>query len=62
MWDKVIAEDELASTGRAVLPDVERRLSSIGIFSAWRLQPDTQIGILHLGDDQRAADLARGEA
>ncbi len=44
---------ELASTGRAVLPDVEQRLSSIGVFSAWRLQPDTQIGILHLGDDQR---------
>jgi DNA-binding PucR family transcriptional regulator len=44
---------ELASTGRAVLLDVEQRLSSIGVFSAWRLQPDTQIGILHLGDDQR---------
>jgi hypothetical protein len=44
---------ELASTGRAVLLDVEQRLSAIGVFSAWRLQPDTQIGILHLGDDQR---------
>jgi hypothetical protein len=44
---------ELANTGRAVLLDVEQRLSSIGVFSAWRLQPDTQIGILHLGDGQR---------
>lgn len=40
---------ELASIGRSVLPDIEPRLSERGIFSAWRLQPDIEIGILHLG-------------
>ncbi len=40
---------ELVSIGRSVLPDVEARLSKQGIFSAWRLQPDIEIGILHLG-------------
>lgn len=49
----VVVCAELASTGRAVLLDIDQRLSAIGVFSAWRLQPDTQIGILHLGDDQR---------
>jgi len=40
---------ELTSIGRSVLPDIETRLSARGIFSAWRLQPDIEIGILHLG-------------
>lgn len=40
---------ELASIGRSVLPDIEARLLAQGIFSAWRLQPDIEIGILHLG-------------
>lgn len=45
----VVVCAELASIGRSVLPDVEARLSARGIFSAWRLQPDIEIGILHLG-------------
>lgn len=44
---------ELVSVGRSVLPDVEARLSAQGIFSAWRLQPDIEIGILHLGPTGR---------
>jgi hypothetical protein len=44
---------ELASVGRSVLPAVESRLSERGIFSAWRLQPDIEIGVLHLGTTGR---------
>ncbi len=40
---------ELTSVGRSVLPDIESQLAARGIFSAWRLQPDIEIGILHLG-------------
>lgn len=43
----------LPDIGRSVLPDVESRLSARGIFSAWRLQPDIEIGILHLGPEGR---------
>lgn len=39
----------LSSIGRSVLPDIESRLSAKGIASAWRLQPDIEIGILQLG-------------
>jgi hypothetical protein len=40
---------ELTRIGRTVFADIEDRLSAQGIFSAWRLQPDIEIGILHLG-------------
>jgi PucR C-terminal helix-turn-helix domain/GGDEF-like domain len=40
---------ELTRIGRTVFPGIEDRLSARGIFSAWRLQPDIEIGILHLG-------------
>jgi PucR C-terminal helix-turn-helix domain/GGDEF-like domain len=45
----VVVCAELTRIGRTVFPDVEDRLSARGIFSAWRLQPDIEIGILHLG-------------
>lgn len=45
----VVVCAELSSIGRSVLPDIESRLSAKGIASAWRLQPDIEIGILQLG-------------
>ncbi|UMB68471.1 PucR family transcriptional regulator [Mycobacterium paraterrae] len=42
---------ELASIGRSVLPGIEGRLAARGIYSAWRLQPDIEIGILQLGPE-----------
>jgi PucR C-terminal helix-turn-helix domain/GGDEF-like domain len=45
----VVVCAELARISRTGFPDVEDRLSARGIFSAWRLQPDIEIGILHLG-------------
>ena len=45
----VVVCAELARISRTGFPDVENRLSARGIFSAWRLQPDIEIGILHLG-------------
>ena len=41
----VVVCPELANVGRSVLPDIENRLSLRGIFSAWWLQPDIEIGI-----------------
>lgn len=45
----VVVCAELTDVGRSVLPDIEDRLSARRIFSAWRLQPDIEIGIVHLG-------------
>jgi hypothetical protein len=45
----VVVCAELARIGRTAFPDIENCLSGHGIFSAWRLQPDIEIGILHLG-------------
>jgi hypothetical protein len=45
----VVVCAELTRISRTGFPDVEDRLSARGIFSAWRLQPDIEIGILHLG-------------
>jgi hypothetical protein len=49
----VVACAELTTIGRAVLPDVERRLRAVGITSAWWLQPDIQIGILQVPNRKR---------
>jgi sugar diacid utilization regulator len=35
------------------LPAIESKLRSIDIFSAWRLQPDVQVGIVHVTSDQQ---------
>ncbi|ORW30004.1 hypothetical protein AWB91_21695 [Mycobacterium paraense] len=45
----VVVCAELSSIGRSVLPDIESRLAAKGIASAWRLQPDIEVGILQLG-------------
>ncbi len=45
----VVVCAELAGIGRSVLPGVEDRLAGHGVFSAWRLQPDIEVGIVHLG-------------
>jgi hypothetical protein len=35
------------------LPEIESKLRSLDIFSAWRLLPDLQVGIVHVNSDQR---------
>ncbi|OBH40109.1 PucR family transcriptional regulator [Mycobacterium mantenii] len=54
---------ELSSIGKSVLPGIENQLAGRGISSAWRLQPDIEIGILHLGPtgslDLVAAELSK---
>ena len=35
------------------LTDIEPKLRSIDVYSAWRLLPDVQVGILHIASDER---------
>jgi sugar diacid utilization regulator len=35
------------------LPDIESKLRSLDVFSAWRLLPDVQVGIVHVKSDRK---------
>jgi DNA-binding PucR family transcriptional regulator len=35
------------------VPEIESKLRSLDMFSAWRLLPDVQVGIVHVTSDQR---------
>jgi sugar diacid utilization regulator len=39
--------------GDEPLPEIESKLRSLDIFSAWRLLPDMQVGIVHVTSDQK---------
>lgn len=45
--------------GALALPKVGSILSSLDVFSSWRLLPDTQIGIVHLASESARAALHR---
>ncbi|HZZ47380.1 MAG TPA: helix-turn-helix domain-containing protein [Pseudonocardia sp.] len=45
----VVVAAQLSEVSRLSLPAVEAALRGFGIASAWRLRPDTQIGIVYLG-------------
>lgn len=53
----VIAADVAWSRGDA-LPDIEAKLRSVDVPSAWQGLPDVQVGIVHVKADQLAAVLA----
>lgn len=47
-----VAAVVLDQPGRYVLPTIEADLAGLGYRSAWRLLPDTQVGIIELGERQ----------
>jgi hypothetical protein len=51
----VIAAD-VPVIGAEALPEVESKLRSIDVFSAWRLLPDVQVGIVHVKHDKQLDD------
>lgn len=48
----VIVAAELRGVGEVALPEIESKLRSLDVYSAWRLLPDLQIGIVHIESDQ----------
>jgi hypothetical protein len=44
----VVVTAEVSIAGNEALPEVESKLRSLDVHSAWRLLPDVQIGIVHL--------------
>ena len=49
----VVIAAELPAVGTEALPDIESKLASLDVYSAWRLLPDVQIGIAHVKSDHR---------
>jgi hypothetical protein len=49
----VVVAAEACTPGKECLPEVESKLRSLDVHSAWRLLPDVQVGIVHLTSDHR---------
>ena len=48
----VVIAAEVPTVGAEALPDIESKLHSLDVYSAWRLLPDVQVGIVHAKSDQ----------
>jgi hypothetical protein len=48
----VVMAAEVPVLGGEALPEIESKLRSIDVYSAWRLQPDLQVGIVHAKSDR----------
>jgi sugar diacid utilization regulator/uncharacterized protein YoaH (UPF0181 family) len=49
----VVIAAEVPALGSEALPEIESKLRSLDVYSAWRLQPDLQVGIVHVNSDRR---------
>lgn len=48
----VVIAAEVPVIGAEALPEIESKLRSIDVFSAWRRLPDVQVGIVHVNNDK----------
>ena len=51
----VVIAAEIAAVGSEALPEIGSKLRSIDVFSAWRMLPDLQVGIVHVNNDKHLA-------
>jgi sugar diacid utilization regulator len=49
----VVITTQAPTVGDEPLPEIESKLRSLDIFSAWRLLPDVQVGIVHVNSGQK---------
>ena len=48
----VVMAAEVPAVGRDALPEIESKLRSLDVYSAWRLQPDSHVGIVHVKSER----------
>jgi sugar diacid utilization regulator len=48
----VVIAAEVSAMGSEALPEIESKLRSHDVYSAWRLQPDLQVGIAHVKSER----------
>jgi DNA-binding PucR family transcriptional regulator len=53
----VVIAAEMAETGSDALPEVESKLRSMDVYSAWPMLPDLQVGIVHIKTDKHLASV-----
>ena len=53
----IVIAAEIAELGMDALPQVESKLRSLDVFSAWRMLPDLQVGIVHVKTDKHLASV-----
>jgi hypothetical protein len=53
----VVMAAEVPAVGREALPDIESKLRSLDVYSAWRLKPDLQVGIVHVKSERRLDEI-----
>jgi hypothetical protein len=51
----VVVAAEVAEIAMEALPEVESKLRSMDVYSAWRMLPDLQVGIVHVKSDKHLA-------
>jgi sugar diacid utilization regulator len=49
----VVITAEVPAAGGEPLREIESKLRSVDVFSAWRLLPDFQVGIVHVASDRK---------
>jgi PucR C-terminal helix-turn-helix domain/GGDEF-like domain len=49
----VVIAAEVRNVGNQALPEIESKLRSLDVFSAWRLLPDLQVGIAHIASEHQ---------
>jgi sugar diacid utilization regulator len=49
----VVVTAQIPAAGDQPLPEIESKLRSLDIFSAWRRLPDLQVGIVHVATDHK---------
>jgi sugar diacid utilization regulator len=53
----VVIAAEVPSVGSEALPEIESKLRSRDVYSAWRLQPDLQVGIAHVKSERHLDEI-----
>jgi GAF domain-containing protein len=53
----VVMAADVPALGQEALPAIESKLRSLDVYSAWRLQPDLHVGIVHVKSDRRLHEI-----
>jgi hypothetical protein len=53
----VVMAAQVPTLGIEALPEVESKLRSLDVYSAWRLHPDLQVGIVHVNSDRQLDEM-----
>ncbi len=53
----VVIAAQVPTLGMEALPEVESKLRGRDVYSAWRLQPDLQVGIVHVNSERQLDEI-----